>query len=145
MSDTALGKRQSLPPPVPPPLDFDVYRQALSKQPATPADPHAQTDNQIKHVGWQVIEAINQQSEPIVGRLKARIPPLMERAKVLPNATKTLLSKFTPFQILGGTLIVTATLVLITAGSQFWFIFAASGAAQLAIDAVLRKKSIRQS
>jgi hypothetical protein len=145
MSDTALRKRRSLPPPVPPPLDFDIYSQALYGQPAALFAPDAQAEEQIKHVGWQVIEATNHQSESLSSRFRERFLPILERAKSLFGATTAALNKFTPFQILGGILIFTAALLLLAAKSQVWFILALSGAAQIAIDIVLKKKTAASS
>jgi hypothetical protein len=140
MSSTALRKRRSLPPPVPPPLDFDIYSQALYGQTAALSAPDAQAEEQIKHVGWQAIEATNHKTESLGSRLKERILPILERVKGLPSETKVFIDKFTPFQILGSLLIVTAALLLLAAKNQAWFILAISGAAQIAIDIVLKKK-----
>ncbi len=136
MSETTMRKHQTLPPPVPPPLDFDVYRKVLHNQP-----PAVQTEEQIKHVGWQVIEATNHQSQSPGNQLKERGLSILERTKGLPGRARVLIDKFTPFQILGGILIITAALLLVAAKNQVWFILAVSGAAQITIDIVLKKRS----
>jgi hypothetical protein len=140
MSNTTLRKRQPLAPPVPPPLNFEVYDKALFNQPATPPAPHIQTDEQLKHVGWQVIEATNRQRESVSNRLKELALSVSQPVKRLYAAAKIPFSKLTPFQIMGGAMVIAAMLALVVIKSQLWLILAASGAAQLVIDSVLKKK-----